>query len=164
MTLRRFGYYRFVKRLSMVRLLNYIRYDKERARETLMNELDWQDYGPKHFESIFTRFFQAYILPRKFGIDKRKAHFSTLIMSGQMDRHTALAELAKPPYPSQELEDADKKEVLRRLGLSEGEFEALIRQQPKSYRDYPSTAWLFDAKNGLAKLGLHLRGERQLAG
>jgi len=70
--------------------LNYVSYIKSQAKQVLINELGWIDYGGKHYESIFTRFYQGYILPRKFHVDKRRAHFSTLINSGQMTREQAL--------------------------------------------------------------------------
>ena len=70
-------------------------YNKKEALEVIKKELDWQDYGGKHFESIFTRFYQGYILPNKFNVDKRRAHLSNLVLSGQISRDEALAEMGK---------------------------------------------------------------------
>src|SRR5450432_2154644 len=89
-------YYSAVLKLRPVSILNYIPYKKEEAKTLLQKELDWKDYGGKHYESVFTKFFQSYILPIKFHIDKRKAHLSTLICSGQLSREEALYELDKP--------------------------------------------------------------------
>jgi N-acetyl sugar amidotransferase len=95
-SLLRLFYYVFIKRIRMVSILNYIDYNKAAAMETLQKDLGWIYYGGKHYESIYTRFYQAYLLPRKFSIDKRKAHYSSLIYSGQMTRDQAV-ELMKEP-------------------------------------------------------------------
>ena len=100
-----------------------------------MKELGWEDYGGKHLESLFTKFYQSYILPRKFNIDKRKAHLSALILSGQTTREAALKELEKPPYEEQELK-RDKEYVLKKLGFSEDEFERLMALPIKRHDEY----------------------------
>jgi N-acetyl sugar amidotransferase len=123
--LRKHIYYSAVLKLRPVSILNYIPYNKEEAKTLLQKELDWKDYGGKHYESVFTKFFQAYILPFKFQIDKRKAHLSTLICSGQINRKEALSELDKPLMTQSETE-ADKMYVLKKLGLSEKEFEDIM--------------------------------------
>lgn len=118
-------------------ILNYVDYNKQRAKRLLAAELGWTDYGGKHHESIYTRFYQGYILPRKFGFDKRKAHYSSLICSGQMTREEAIAELQNPPYPLSE-QEADKAYVLKKLQLSELEFACIMRAPPLRNADYPS--------------------------
>jgi N-acetyl sugar amidotransferase len=130
-------YYTYVKGIKMIRLLNYLPYNKAEAMEVIKKELGWQYYGGKHYESIFTRFFQAYILPVKFNIDKRKAHLSTLICSGQITREQALEEMKQETYPSEMLA-RDKEYVIKKLGLSPEEFEAIMAAPPKSYKDYPN--------------------------
>ena len=125
------------KKVKEINILDYIDYNKSKAKDILKKELSWKDYGVKHFESIFTRFYQAYILPKKFGIDKRKAHLSNLICSGQITRKEALEELKKDSYPSQLLEK-DKKYVLNKLGFSKDEFEKIMNEKPKSHLDYPN--------------------------
>ena len=132
-------YYRFFKGIRYISLLNYMDYNKKEAKKLLISELGWEDYGGKHYESIFTKFYQAYILPTKFNIDKRKAHLSTLICSGQITREDALKELEKPLYEKNELE-RDKKYVLKKLGLSEKEFENLMKLPVKKHREY-GTDW-----------------------
>jgi len=115
--------------------LNFVDYDKNKAKKILIDELRWQDYGGKHYESVFTRFYQGYILPRKFNVDKRKAHFATLINSGIMTREEALLELKKPPYP-EDLLKKDYDYVIKKLEMSSEEFEALMLQKPKSHFFY----------------------------
>ena len=122
---KKYVYYSAVLKLTPISILNYVPYNKAEIKEIIKKELDWRDYGGKHYESIFTKFYQAYILPEKFHIDKRKAHLSTLICSGQITKEEALAELEMPLYDPKELE-ADKEYVLKKLGLSQEEFEAIM--------------------------------------
>jgi len=136
------AYYRYAKNVREIRLLNYVPYVKEDVKRLLAQELDWKDYGGKHYESIFTRFYQAYILPRKFNIDKRKAHLSTLICSGQITREDALQEMQKDLYTEEDLEK-DKEYVLNKLGLTDEEFEQIMNLPVKSHSDYRSDSkWL----------------------
>ena len=123
-------------RLEWVDLLNLVDYDKERAIREMEEALGWKYYGGKHYESIYTRFYQGYILPRKFGFDKRKTHLSSLICSGKMSREEALEELKKPPYP-EELQREDREYATKKFGLTEQEFEGILQNPPKDYRDYP---------------------------
>jgi hypothetical protein len=117
--------------------LNYVPYQKEAVKQRLRAELGWQDYGGKHHESVFTRFYQSYILPKKFGVDKRKSHLSTLIAAGQLSRTEAEQELAKPICPP-ELLEKDKRFVLKKLGFSEAEFDFFMAQPPVPHLAYPS--------------------------
>lgn len=130
-------YYTYVKKIKMVRLLNYIPYVKEDAMKVIQDELGWVYYGGKHYESVFTRFFQAYYLPHKFGYDKRLAHLSTLICSGQITREEALEEMKKDTYPAELLAE-DKEYVIKKLGMNAEEFEAILNAPPKSYKEYPN--------------------------
>ncbi len=120
-----------------VNILDYIDYDKNKAKKIITNELGWKDYGGKHFESIYTKFYQGYILPKKFGIDKRKMHFSSLICSGLMTRAEALEELKKPPYPL-ENQLIDRDYVIKKFGITVDKFDAIIQAPQKTYWDYPS--------------------------
>ena len=117
--------------------LDYMDYNREEAKKFLIKELEWEDYGGKHLESIYTRFVQGYILPFKFGYDKRKAHLSTEINAGTMDRKSALNILKEPPY-NEKLMEEDKKEVVKRFGISEEEFNEYMNLPKKSIDDYPS--------------------------
>ena len=142
LTLFEWIYYTFVKRIKYIPVLNYIPYVKKDAVQLLKKELGWKPYRHKHYESIYTRFFQGYILPRKFNIDKRKAHLSTLICSGQMTREEALEEMKHDFYPPHEIQD-DKEYVMKKFGLTEEEFEKIMSQPIKTYRDYPNNYILF---------------------
>lgn len=135
-------YRRHLRRLRSVDVLDFGDYVKADAVRTLERELGWRYYGGKHFESIYTRFFQGYILPRKWGFDKRRCHYSSLICSAEMTREEALDQLVKPPYPVDE-QLADRVYVAKKLGLSEAEFEAILALPRRSYRDYPSYGRLY---------------------
>lgn len=126
------------KNLVYFPILNYVNYNKKEAKEFLKKEFGWQDYGGKHYESIYTRFFQGYFLPQKFGFDKRRAHFSSLIMSSQMTREEALKEMEKPPYPDEKLLQEDRAYVIKKFGLGEKEWEEIMNTPRKSYKDYPN--------------------------
>ncbi len=125
------------RKFTDINLLDYIEYDLEEAKKIAVEKLGWESYGRKHYESVFTRFYQSYILPRKFGIDKRKAHLSSLILSGQITREQALEELKADIYPKDLLQD-DKDYVLKKLGFSENEFEDIMKLPVKKHTDYPS--------------------------
>ena len=137
-----FIYYIFIRGIKFIPILNYVPYVKEEAKQLLQQELGWRDYGGKHFESIYTRFFQAYILPQKFNIDKRRAHLSNLILSGQITRDEALTEMGKPPCPPTELEE-DVEYVIKKLGLSYEEFNQIMAAPVKTHTDYPNNAGLW---------------------
>lgn len=128
-------YYQQVKGVQSVSLLNYLDYNKAEVKQLIQRELDWRDYGGKHYESIWTRFYQGYILPYKFGIDKRKAHLSDLIFSGQISKTEALEELAKPIYDPGQFR-TDYSFILKKLGLSESEFEAIMQIPPRSHYEF----------------------------
>jgi N-acetyl sugar amidotransferase len=125
------------KSYSSIPLLNYMPYNKMEAKKEIMKVLDWKDYGGKHYESIFTRFYQGYILPVKFHIDKRKSHLSNLIFSGQMTRNEALEELKKPIYSPEQLA-VDKPFVLKKLGFSEKDFQDYLESAAIDHAVYGS--------------------------
>ncbi len=126
-----------VRRVRTVSVLNYVAYDKHEAMRVLQDELGWVYYGGKHYESVYTRFWQGYVLPRKFRIDKRYGHLSDLINSGQLTREQALEEIRKEPYPV-EMQEQDRRYVIKKFELTEAEFEALMVAPPRSFRDYPN--------------------------
>lgn len=133
--------YPFVYKMSVHRPLEYIPYNKEEVKKFLIKELNWQDYGGKHFESKFTQFFQAHYLPEKFGFDKRLAHLSSLIVSGQMTRDEALEEIKKPLYDPAQLRD-DKEYFIKKLGFSEKEWDGIMDMPPKNENDYANQIWM----------------------
>src|SRR5438128_391888 len=118
-----------------VDILNLLDYSKKEAMEVLQNKLGWKYYGGKHYESIYTRFYQGYILPKKFGFDKRKSHLSSLVCSGEISRDEALRELESEPYPA-DLQEQDREYVIKKLGLTEEQFEAIMNLPKKSFWDY----------------------------
>lgn len=130
-------YYGSIKRIISVRLLDYVDYKKDRTREILEGELGWKYYGGKHYESIYTRFFQGYILPRKFNIDKRRAHLSTLICSGQLTKTQALAHLERDIYDGAKSED-DRIYVIKKLDITEAEFQHIMDLPILNYMAYPN--------------------------
>lgn len=128
-------YYSVIKRIQTVRILDFIDYNKAEALRVLQEELGWQYYGGKHYESIYTRFFQGYILPKKFNIDKRRAHFSNLICSNQMTLEQALQEIEYPTY-SGILQEEDLDYVLKKFDLTEQEFDSIMNLPIKTHRNY----------------------------
>jgi len=147
---KKYVYYSAVLKLSPISILNYVPYNKKNVKEIIKKELDWRDYGGKHYESVFTKFYQAYILPQKFKIDKRKAHLSTLICSGQLTKEEAINELQQPLYPENELKN-DKEYVLKKFGLSEKEFDDIMTKPIKQHKDFKTDRHLKDTYMNLLK-------------
>lgn len=140
--------YKYLQPVRAVRLLQYIDYQKAEAQRVIADRVGWRDYGGKHYESRFTRFFQAYYLPKKFGIDKRRAHLSNLILSNQISRQRALDELRRPLYEPGRLEE-DIAFVLKKLRLSREEFELIMETKPRSHSEFDTDeriAWFRFAK------------------
>lgn len=130
-------WYPVVRGMRVCRPLNYMPYNKKMAMEALIAETGWKPYGRKHGESRFTKFFQNYYLPTKFGYDKRRPHLSSLIVAGQMTRDEALAALAEPLYDSDELE-ADLNFVCKKLGLSVEQFNEILHAKNHDYKEFPN--------------------------
>ncbi|UYN97236.1 MAG: N-acetyl sugar amidotransferase [Enhydrobacter sp.] len=141
MSLLRLAWYTFARRIRQIPILNYVDYHKSRAMELLERELGWQPYEFKHGESQFTRFFQRHYLPRRFGYDKRKAHLSNLILSGQITRDEGLAGLNAPLYYPDEL-DRDLAYVAKKLEMTPAELAAHIENPPRRADDYPNSNWI----------------------
>ena len=124
-------------------ILNKINYNKHNAINLLKDKYGWIYYGEKHYESIFTEFYQAYILTKKFKIDKRKPHISCLIRNGEITKEDGLAELNKPTY-SDILKKQRKEFVLNKLNFNEEEFDKIMSEQPNSHNAYKSDKFIFD--------------------
>ena len=153
-------YYRYIKGMQIIQPLNLIPYVKEDAINELHERFGWQRYGNKHFENIFTRFYEGYWLPKKFGYDKRRAHFSSLIVTGQLTREEALEIIKNPPYPIEEAMQ-DMEVVAKKLGITRAEFEELMKGENKTYRDYKSEMFWIELAINLAKLvGMEKRNFR----
>ena len=148
LNLAKLGYYSKVKKIQFVPILNYVDYFKEDAMNLIQNKLGWKYYGGKHYESIYTRFFQSYILPQKFEIDKRKAHFSNLVLSGQITKSEALEELKKPVYPADLMKD-DKEYAIKKFNISAEEFERIMELPTKTFQEYPNN---FDTLEKIKKI------------
>lgn len=138
---KKYVYYSAFLKLNPISILNYVPYNKKEVKEFIQKELDWRDYGGKHYESAFTKFYQAYILPEKFHIDKRKAHLSTLICSGQITKEEALKELEQPLYDAKSLE-ADIEYVCKKFGLSREEFTAIMQAPVHKHQDFKTDTHL----------------------
>lgn len=123
--------------IQTVNLLNLIDYNKDAVKNEVVSIFGWKDYGGKHFESIFTRFYQGYYLPKKYNIDKRKAHLSNLILSGQLSREEALSELQQAPYP-EDMQLADLDYVKKKLGFSDSEWTAVMEAEPVPHNAFAS--------------------------
>jgi N-acetyl sugar amidotransferase len=136
-------YYRFVQGVRVVKPLNYVPYRKEEAMQELVDRFGWQRYAHKHYESRFTRFYEGYWLPTKFGYDKRRAHFSSLILTGQMTREDALEKISQPAYDKEKIAE-DFEYIATKLGLTVDELRALHALPNKTFRDYRSNAGLID--------------------
>jgi N-acetyl sugar amidotransferase len=130
-------YLNLILKFERINLLESISYNKDEAKELIIREMGWRDYGGKHYESIFTRFYQGHVLLKKYGFDKRAAHLSNLILSKQISRKQALEELASPAYDSYQFaEDFDF--VVKKLGFTRNEFEAILEDEPVSHLEYAS--------------------------
>jgi N-acetyl sugar amidotransferase len=123
--------------------LNIINYKKFDAINELTEKLGWRSYGEKHQESIITRFYQGYILPVKFNIDKRIIHYSALIRSGEMKKNDAIQALKKSPY-EESLIQSDKEYVCKKLGFSISEFDDLMSQKPVDHSFYGTDRRVFN--------------------
>ena len=136
-------YYRFVKGVRIVKPLNEVPFHKEEAMQLLVDKYGWQKYAHKHYESRFTRFYEGYWLPTKFGFDKRRAHFSSLILTGQLTRADALERIAKTAYSAENLAE-DFEYIATKLDLSVPELQQIMDGKNKSYKDYANAMGLIE--------------------
>lgn len=130
-------FYQYGSIAKSIPVLNYINYDKDFAMEELKKNFDWKYYGGKHYESIFTRFYQGVILPRKFGVDKRKAHLSTLINSNQISREKAVDLLKGETYP-ENLQNEDFELICKKLDFTVEELNNYFSRPEKAHIEYGS--------------------------
>ena len=144
-----FIYYELVKKIKWVLFPDYFKYIKKDALTELKQKVNYKPYPYKHYESVFTRFYQAYILPKKFGIDKRKLHLSNLIISNQMTRNDALKILQSPTYSTAEDEKKDMEYFLKKMKWSEKDLSKYISDAEVSHSFYGSEKQLW---NFLAKI------------
>lgn len=136
--------YKFKNKIQWLSFLDYLEYEKKSALEILESEYRYKPYPYKHYESIFTRFYQGYILPRKFGIDKRKMHLSTLILTNQITREQGAALLAQSPYPSQEQLNEDVVYFLKKMKWTREQLDVYIREPGVEHSEFASEKRLWD--------------------
>jgi len=127
--------YQYLFKIQTICPLNYVDYNAQRAFDTLHKTCGFEYYGDKHCESILTRFMQRHYLPKKFGVDKRKSHYSSMIVSGQMTRDEALNRLSEPLYEEEQLKK-DLEIILNKLSIRMEEYEKIMGEAPKNHFDY----------------------------
>lgn len=153
-------YLRYLKGIKVVAPLNFVPYVKEEAMQLLINKFGWQRYAQKHFESRFTKFYEGYWLPKKFGFDTRKVQYSSLILTKQMNREEALEKLSKASYDEETIAQ-DFEYVATKLGISIKELEGYMNAPNKTYKDYKSQESIFLMGAKVMKfLGMEKAGKR----
>jgi len=150
----------YVRGIKLYRPLDFMPYDKEKATQFLVENLGYQRYAQKHFESRFTRFYEAYWLTEKFGFDTRKVQYSSLILTGQMSRDEALEKLKTPAYDPDTIDD-DFDYIANKLGIESKELRGLLEAPNKSYKDYKNQQWIYEFGAKVMRfLGLEKGGKR----
>ena len=149
-------YYRFFKGLKIFQPLNFMKYNKAEAIEILEKEYGWINYGHKHYESRFTKFFEGYWLKKKFGYDKRRAHYSSLILTNQMKRDDAIEKLDTNPYDEITLRN-EIDYICSKLNISKDELDKLMNGKNKTFKDYKSSYYLIQFFVKICKI-LNLEG------
>lgn len=131
-------YYKFFKGIKIIYILNYMPYSKKNAKDLLEKELEWKYYGGKHHESFYTKFIQSYLLYEKFGIDYRRATYSTMICTGEMTRDEALSEIeSSKPYDNNQI-NKDIEYLCKKLDISVDDFEEIMNRPPLYFYNYPN--------------------------
>ena len=136
-------YLPYIKGTKLIRPLDYIPYHKEKAMNLLVDKFGYQKYPQKHFESRFTRFYESYWLPERFGYDTRKVQYSSLILTNQMTREDALQRLKKPAY-NEETIHQEFEYIANKLGISIDELQSYMDAPKKTYKDYKSQQYIYD--------------------
>lgn len=144
-------YLRYIKGVKVVKPLNYMSYIKEDALKLLAETYGWKPYPQKHFESRFTKFFEGYWLPERFGFDTRKVQYSSLILTKQMTRETALEKLKKPAYNPETIED-EFNYIATKLGITSETLKGYFDAEKKSYKDYKNQESIFVAGAKVLKM------------
>ena len=149
-------YYKFFKRIRPVYVLNFVPYSKKEAMKKLQEELGWEYYGGKHYESKITGFVQSYILPVKFHIDYRRATLSSQICAGEVTREEALEILKAPPFDAARV-PVEKTYVAKKFGITAEEMDAILAAPPKTHRDYPNSERLLELLYGMYRRFVSVR-------
>ena len=144
--------YILLHKIKWIHFLDYFDYKKDEAAEFLKNKYNFKPYEYKHYESMFTRFYQGYILPKKFKIDKRILHLSTLIITNQVSRNDALKILESSPYSSELNLKEDKEYFLKKMNWDEEKLENYINRPAKSHAEYKNSKFIYENLLKLYKL------------
>ncbi|MDX4050876.1 N-acetyl sugar amidotransferase [Aliarcobacter skirrowii] len=136
-------YLPYIKKIKLIRPLDYFPYYKDEATQFLVDYFGYKKYPQKHFESVFTRFYEGYWLPTKFGFDTRKVQFSSLIVTEQMSREDALEKLKTPVY-TEEMIKRDMELISKKLNISEEELLGYMNAPNKSYKDYKNQMSIYN--------------------
>ena len=136
-------YLPYIKGIKLHRLLDFVEYDKEKATQFLIDNYDYQRYPQKHFESRFTRFYESYWLPKRFGFDTRKVQFSSLILTNQMSRYEAIEELSKPAYDPENIHH-EFEYIASKLDMTPEELQYCMDLPKKTYHDYKSQKSIYN--------------------
>ena len=153
-------YLPYVKRIRVLRPLNYLPYVKDDAIRLLVEKFGWQRYPQKHFESRFTKFYEGYWLPTKFGYDTRRVQYSSLIVTGQMTREAALEKLQRPPFDQATVAN-EFEYVATKLGINVEELRGYLQAPNRTYRDFRSQESIYVVGAAVMRLlGLELGGKR----
>ncbi|QOR66329.1 N-acetyl sugar amidotransferase [Cytobacillus suaedae] len=139
---------KYISKIKTIRPLDYIEYNRIRAIQELSDNAGFYYYGGKHYESIFTKFVQVYYLPKKFNVDKRKSHYSSLIVSNQLTREEALKNLSKPLFNEQQMEE-EITFILGEIGMAREEFDRIMVEPGKAHNSYKMS--LFNNFSGTAR-------------
>ena len=130
-------YFKFIKNIRTIYLLSYVEYDKDKAKQYLIDELDWEDYGGKHHESKITAFWHSYAMPVKYKMDYRRVTFSSQICEGHVERSYALEQLKTLPYDETKIE-GDKDYIAKKFGIDRPELDSILNEKPKIFTDFPN--------------------------
>jgi len=153
-------YLPYIKGIKLIRALDFMQYQKEDATQFLVDYLGYQRYSQKHFESRFTRFYEGYWLPTKFGFDTRKVQYSSLVLTGQMTREEALKKLTMPAFDNETIKQ-DFEYIATKLGVSVNELKGYLEAPNKQYTDYKNQMWLYNLGAKIMRtLGLEKGGKR----
>ena len=153
-------YLPYIKGIKLIRPLDFVPYNKDEAMQLLVEKFGYQKYPQKHFESRFTRFYEGYWLPEKFGFDTRKVQYSSLILTDQMTREEALESLLKPAYDPETIKQ-DFKYIATKLGISIEELQSYMDSPNKTYKDYKSQESIYNmGAKVMRALGLEKGGKR----
>jgi N-acetyl sugar amidotransferase len=136
--------YTFLSKIRWVPFLDFTDFQKSDALSIMTRDFGYKPYAYKHYESVFTRFYQGYLLPEKFGIDKRRIHLSALILTGQMTREDAVAQVANIAYPSEAELESDKRFFIKKMGWTQQKLDDYIARVGKSHAVYPSEAEVYN--------------------